>query len=71
MNTPISTVEPNIDHQTLQMVAELLACVDPDPARRKQHRITKLASFPAEHQERVRDITNRVIEARTRSNAHV
>jgi len=64
MKVPISTVVPDIDHQTLQMVAEIFACHNPDPVKRNQHRITKLASFPVEYQSRVRDLVNRVIAAR-------
>jgi hypothetical protein len=60
----VTEIISDIDHATLQMVAEVLACCDPDPAKRREHRISKLASFAEDHQAQVRDITNRVIEAR-------
>lgn len=62
--TTITQIQPNIPDHIERMVAEILACVDPDPSRRTAHRIQKLESFPAECQATVRDITNRVITAR-------
>jgi hypothetical protein len=62
--TTITQIQPNIPDHIERMVAEVLACVDPDPERRRAHRIAKLESFPAEHQAAVRDVTNRVIQAR-------
>lgn len=62
--TAITQIQPNIPSHLERMVAEVLACVDPDPERRRAHRIAKLESFPVEHQAAVRDITNRVIVAR-------
>lgn len=64
--TTIHQTQPNIPDHIERMVAEVLACVDPDPERRRAHRIAKLESFPVEHQAAVRDITNRVIQARNK-----
>lgn len=60
----ITEIEPGIDQPTLQMVAELLACIDPDPERRSQHREEKLSALDQEQRIRVLSITNRVILAR-------
>lgn len=64
----IHEVAPDIEHHILQMVAEILACADPDPAKRTEHRLSKLATFPDSDRDQVREIAIRVIKART-SNA--
>ena len=55
---------PDAPFHIRQMVAELLACCDPDPIRRRDHRIQKLASFPESEREAVKSVFNRAIEAR-------
>lgn len=52
------------DHK---MVAEILACCDPDPERRREHRRQKLVSFPIDAQDRVRQYVNAVITARSKN----
>lgn len=63
--TPIRNIIPRIDFGDLVFVAEILACVDPDPVRRRAHRRAKLATFPAEVRDRIRQHTNAVISARS------
>jgi hypothetical protein len=62
--TTITQANPNIPHHFEVMVAELLACCEKDPERRKAHRLQKLESFPESDRASVRDATNRVIQAR-------
>ena len=45
-------------------VAEILACCDSDPERRRAHRRRKLEEYPAELRDRIRAECNRRIEAR-------
>lgn len=65
MNLELRAIEPDIPYRIEQMVAEVLACRDPDPTKRREHRISKLASFPESDRDQVRAITNRVIKARS------
>lgn len=69
MSLEIQILEPGIPPNLEKMVAEILACADPDPTKRTEHRRSKLATFPPDDQETVREITNRVIKARN-SNAN-
>lgn len=63
---PIEHIVPGISEKHRKMVAEILACRDPDPARRSEHRKAKLQTFPAEHRAIVRDLANTVIKARAK-----
>jgi len=65
--TTTQQATPGISDRDHRMAAEILACCDPDPVRRREHRRQKLASFPTDAQERVRSIVNKVIQSRSKS----
>lgn len=69
----ITQANPNIPFHIEQMVAEVLACRDPQPEKRRAHRLQKIESFPETDRAQVRDATNRVLKARidSRRNANV
>jgi hypothetical protein len=62
--TTITQANPGIPHHIEVMVAEVLACHNPDPERRKAHRLQKLETFPESDRAAVREATNRVLKAR-------
>lgn len=64
MTPTIYQANPGIADHLVRMVAEVLACRDPDPEKRRAHRIQKLESFPESERAEVREATNRVIKAR-------
>lgn len=64
----LTQVAPNLPPHIERMAAEILACCDPDPEIRRQHRRDKLATFEGQHQAEVREVVNRVIKARAEAN---
>lgn len=64
MTPTIHQSNPGISDHLVQMVAEVLACRDPNPEKRRAHRIAKIESFPESDRADVREATNRVIQAR-------
>lgn len=67
MTPTITQACPGIALHLERMVAEVLACRDPDPEKRRAHRIQKIESFPESDRAEVREATNRVIKARNDS----
>lgn len=63
-------VHPGISDRDHKMVAELLACWtnedNPNYERLRDHRRAKLATFPQGAQERIRNLANAVITARSK-----
>lgn len=61
---PLWQICPHLrDHQLAQL-AEIMACADPDPKRRREHRMAKLSSYPLEDQVVVRAAFNQVLKVR-------
>lgn len=53
-------------HQEHIWVAEIMACCDPDPQKRKEHRLQKLSLVPENYRARVRELVNERIKKRSR-----
>ena len=66
MTARAAHVLTDCSQQQLQMVAEVLACVDRDPQRRRSHRLAKIETFPENERATVKQLVNRVLEERAK-----
>lgn len=67
--TSIRQIAPTISDTVERMVAEVLACADTDPERRREHRRAKVRSYPEEDRKEVTRVANGVLRARFEARA--
>lgn len=58
---------PAIEDHHHRMVAQLLACCERDPQRRRDHRLAMLERFPAADRDAVKTAFNQVLKARNQA----
>lgn len=61
---PLWQICPHLREHQLVQLAEILACADPDPQRRREHRLAKLATCPADDQLALRAAFDQVLRVR-------